>query len=103
MAAASRDAIETCAPSLASARATALPSPLLAPPTIATLFLKPRSIRGSSQGRKAEALPFCLAFLPSDLPASNFCLPALLPSCLVRFSRLAPSDYAVESEPRHFV
>src|SRR2546426_11970198 len=43
IAAASRDAIDTCAPSSASARATANPSPLLAPPTIAILFASPRS------------------------------------------------------------
>src|SRR5438552_7980008 len=44
IAAASRDAIDTCAPSAASARATAKPSPLLAPPTIATLFVRPKSM-----------------------------------------------------------
>jgi len=40
----SRDAIDTAAPSAANARATAYPSPLLAPPTIAILFFSPRSI-----------------------------------------------------------
>ena len=40
----SREAIETSTPSAASARATAKPSPLLAPPTIATLCVRPRSM-----------------------------------------------------------
>src|SRR5580692_3523404 len=44
MASASRDDIDTSAPSAASVRATAYPNPRLAPATIATLFVSPRSI-----------------------------------------------------------
>ena len=40
-----REAIDTCAPSAASARATASPRPLLAPPTIATFPLSFRSTK----------------------------------------------------------
>src|SRR5579871_6805160 len=44
IASASRDDIDTSAPSAASVRATAYPNPRLAPATIATLFVNPRSI-----------------------------------------------------------
>src|SRR5260370_5508351 len=44
---ASREAMDNCAPSSASARATAYPRPRLAPATIATLLVNPRIIRDS--------------------------------------------------------
>src|SRR5439155_21089096 len=50
-----RDAIDTWAPSSASARATAKPRPLLAPPTIAVLPLRLRSI--SIQVRSGRLKP----------------------------------------------
>ena len=63
----------TCAPSAASARATAKPSPLLAPPTIATLFVRPRSMgRYGIQRESASVLAtgFATAWtrLPQDSP-----------------------------------
>src|ERR1700677_1290674 len=44
IASALRDDIDTRAPSAARARATANPNPRLAPATIATLFVKPKSM-----------------------------------------------------------
>src|SRR5262249_1543959 len=40
--------------------------------------------KGRQEARKAgtEAFPFCLALLPSNLPALTSCLPTLLRSCL---------------------